>query len=108
MFKRSLRLFYSVQNVCENLRKPYIQIMGMPPSKKDFEVEFCKHLINSPFFEKINKDSFIGYPMFPQLDGYSCGSKLYDILIQIEKNTLSILEMYILVNLVKNILQRCY
>ena len=78
MLKRSLRLFYSVQNVCEKLRKPYIQIMGMPPSKKDFEVEFCKHLINSPFFEKINKDSFIGWPMFPQLDGYSCGSKLYD------------------------------
>ena len=78
MLKRSLRLFYSVQNVCENLRKPYIQIMGMPPSKKDLEVEFCKHLINSPFFEKINKDSFIGWPMFPQLDGYSCGSMLYD------------------------------
>lgn len=79
MLKRSLRLFYSVQNVCQNLRKPYIQIMGMPPSKKDLEMEFCKHLINSPFFDKINKDSFIGWPMFPQLDGYSCGSKLYDV-----------------------------
>ena len=48
MLKRSLRLFYSVQNVCENLRKPYIQIMGMPPSKKDFEVVssfvFCEFL----------------------------------------------------------------
>ena len=55
MLKRSLRLFYSVQNVCENLRKPYIQIMGMPPSKKALEVEFCKHIINSPFLDKINK-----------------------------------------------------
>ena len=27
--------------------------------------------------DKINKDSFIGWPMFSQLDGYSCGSKLY-------------------------------
>ena len=79
MLNRSIRLFYSVQNVCENLRKPYIQIMGMPPSKKALEVEFCKHLINSPFLDKINKDSFIGWPMFPQLDGYSCGSTLYDI-----------------------------
>ena len=79
MMKRSLRLFFSVQNVCENMRKPYLQVMGMPPSKKALEVEFCKHLINSPILEKINKDSFIGWPMFPQLDGYSCGSKLYDL-----------------------------
>ena len=78
MLKRSLRLFYSVQNVCENLRKPYIQIMGMPPSKKSFEVEFCKHLIKSPFLDKMNKNSFIGWPMFPQLDGHSCESKLYE------------------------------
>ena len=79
MLKRSLRLFFSVQNVCENLRKPYIQIMGMPPSKKAIETEFCKHLIKSPYLDKINKDTFFGWPMFPQLDGYSCGSKLYDL-----------------------------
>ena len=79
MLKRSLRLFFSVQNVCENLRKPYIQIMGMPPSKKTFEVEFCKHLIKNPILDKINKTSFIGWPMFPQLDGFSCASKLYDL-----------------------------
>ncbi len=79
MLRRSLRLFFSVQNVCENLRKPYIQIMGMPPSKKEFEVEFCKNLIESPYLEQINKTSFFGWPMFPQIDGYSCGSKLYDL-----------------------------
>ena len=61
------------------MRKPYIQIMGMPPSKKEFEVEFCKNLIESPYLEQINKTSFFGWTMFPQIDGYSCGSKLYDL-----------------------------
>ena len=79
MLKRSTRLFFSVQQICISLRKPFLQVMGMPPSKKAFEVEFCKHLIESPFLEQINKTSFMGWPMYPQLDGYSCGSRLYDL-----------------------------
>ena len=39
----------------------------------------CKSLIKSPYLDKINNDKFIGWPMFPQLDGYSFGSKLYDL-----------------------------
>jgi hypothetical protein len=79
MLKRSLRLFLSAQNTCENMKIPYMQVMGMPASKKVLEVEMCKSLIKSPYLDKINNDKFIGWPMFPQLDGYSFGSKLYDL-----------------------------
>ena len=79
LLRKSLRYFYSVQNICENMNIPYIQIMGMPPSKKEMENEFCKNIIKSSLFDEFDKKTFIGWPIFPQLDGFSCGSKLYDI-----------------------------
>ena len=79
LLKKSLRYFYSVQNICENMNIPYIQIMGMPPCKIEMENEFCKNIIKSSLFDEFDKKTFIGWPIFPQLDGFSCGSKFYDI-----------------------------
>ena len=79
LLKKSLRYFYSVQNICENLNIPFIQIMGMPPCKIEMENEFCRSIIKSPLFDKFNKDTFIGWPIFPEIEGFSCGSKLYEI-----------------------------
>ena len=79
LLRKSLRYFYSVQNICENLGIPFIQIMGMPPCKREMENEFCKNIIKSSLFDEFDKKTFIGWPIFPQIDGFSCGSKLYDI-----------------------------
>ena len=38
----------------------------------------AKTLIDSPLYDEIN-ESFIGWPIFPQIDGFSCGSKLYEL-----------------------------
>ena len=79
LLKKSLRYFYSVQNICENLNIPFIQIMGMPPCKVEMENEFCRYILKSPLFDKLNKNTFIGWPIFPEIGGFSCGSKLYEI-----------------------------
>ena len=80
LVRRSLRNFLSVQNICENMNIPYMQVMGMPPAKKSMEMDICKYIIGSPYLDKINRKTFLGWPMFPQIEeGFSCGGKLYDL-----------------------------
>ena len=78
MLNRSLRIFYNVQSILENLNIPYRMIMGMPPCRGEYENKFCKSLLKSQYYEMFDPSDFIGWPMWKPLDGFSCASKLYD------------------------------
>ena len=79
MLRKSVRHFYDVQQICDSKTIPFFQIMGMPPSRKVHEKESCRHIIKNPVADEINTNTFIGWPMMTQIDGFSCGSKLYDL-----------------------------
>jgi hypothetical protein len=79
MLNRSLRIFYNVQSILENLNIPYRMIMGMPPCRGEYENKFCKSLLKSQYYEMFDPSDFIGWPMWKPLDGFSCASKLYDM-----------------------------
>ena len=78
MLNRSLRIFYNVQSILENLNIPYRMVMGMPPCRSEYENKFCKSLLKSQYYEMFDPSDFIGWPMWKPLDGFSCASKLYD------------------------------
>ena len=79
MLRKSVRHFYDVQQICDSKNLKFFQIMGMPPSRKVHEKESCRNIIKNPVADEINTDTFIGWPMMTQIDGFSCGSKLYDL-----------------------------
>ena len=76
--RNSIRFFLTAQQICDSKNIRFVQVMGMPPTRKSFEESACKTLIDSPLYDEIN-ESFIGWPIFPQIDGFSCGSKLYEL-----------------------------
>ena len=71
---RSLRLFYSAQCILEHKKIPYKMIMGMPPSKREFQNKISKHLVNSPYTKIIK--NFIGWPLFEPLGGFYCADMI--------------------------------
>jgi len=69
-FSKSLRYFFSLQNICENMRIPYLQMQGILPCVRP------KWLLESSFIDKIDENTFIGWPMVPELRGYCLSNML--------------------------------
>jgi hypothetical protein len=74
LLRRSLRLFYSAQCMLEYKKIPYRMIMGMPPSKGEFQNKISKHLVDSPYTDIIK--NFIGWPLFEPLEGFCCADMI--------------------------------
>ena len=71
----SIRLMYSFQSICENLQVPFFQVQGPNPimSKKGKlgQKELCLNILNSEYLDKINKETFLGWPIMPQISGFN-------------------------------------
>ena len=100
MVSRSLRYFYQFQIFCERFDLPYKQIHMLDSTRvRDWETPddlhyepICRKKIDinigaSPFFNKINEDKFIGWPLIREIDGYALDQKI--ICVAKEKNRIS-------------------
>jgi hypothetical protein len=85
--RRSIRNFYALQVLCERYNIPYKQICALDPigayqyTKFSFDthhIDVMNHFFTSSQFEEINKDNFIGWPIFEYMGGFC----LNDILKQ--------------------------
>lgn len=75
--KRYLRLSYALQNLMQNNNIPYIQIQGIRPvhyipkkgKESKFVKQFCNTLIDSLYFNKIDNNKFLGWPVMSEIGG---------------------------------------
>ena len=67
-------IFLQSLNMLEYKKIPYRMIMGMPPSKGEFQNKISKHLVNSPYTKVIK--NFIGWPLFEPLEGFCCADMI--------------------------------
>ena len=74
LLRRSLRLFYSAQCMLEYKKIPYRMIMGMPPSKVEFQNKISKALVSSPYFSVMKH--YIGWPLYEPLEGFCCADMI--------------------------------
>jgi len=94
--KRSLRYYYSFQQVCKSLNIPFKQVHILNPTraaiwdekrkngyeyttKKEalaIEAQAIKMFISNSYFDKIDEKHFIGWPVEPKLGGFSMEDKL--------------------------------
>ena len=85
-------MMYSFQTICENLDVPYLQVQGCIPimSKTDNRGQkaLCQNILDSCYFDKINKKTFLGWPIMPQISGFNIDHHLD--LIDPDRTTLRI------------------
>ena len=87
--KRSLRYYYSFQQVCKSLNIPFKQIHILDPyesaigeekrknlSEYTTKKEAIKMFMSNSYFDKIDEKHFIGWPVEPKLGGFSMWDKL--------------------------------
>lgn len=90
--RRSLRYMYSLQQVCESLNIPYKQFQMIPlfrhyirqargyninfdnttqyfRKKLPDRVDAIGYMMESPFWDLIDEDNFIGWPIIDEMDG---------------------------------------
>jgi hypothetical protein len=88
----SIRMMYSFQTICENLDVPYLQVQGCLPimSKTDNRGQkaLCQNILDSCYFDKMNKKTFLGWPIMPQISGFNIDHHLD--LIDPDRTTLRI------------------
>ena len=76
----SIRFMYSFQNICDNKNLRYLQIQGPRPimwkKNNKLQNELCKAIINSSYLDKMNKKTFIGWPIMKEIGGKSIDSLL--------------------------------
>ena len=88
----SIRMMYSFQTICENLDVPYLQVQGCIPimSKTDNRGQkaLCQNILDSCYFDKINKKTILGWPIMPQISGFNIDHHLD--LIDPDRTTLRI------------------
>lgn len=85
LITKSLRTFYIFQELMKSMELPYIQLVGTPPllSQGDgrggerrrrppssLYIDGSRCLLDSPYFDKINKKRFLGWPIFKPIGGW--------------------------------------
>lgn len=72
--RRSIRNFYALQILCERYNIPYKQVSALNPIselvKKNI-VDSMDYFSTSSQFEEIDKDNFIGWPIFEYMGGFT-------------------------------------
>ena len=88
----SIRMMYSFQTICESLDIPYLQVQGCIPIMSKTgnrgQKELCHYILDSCYFDKINKKTFLGWPIMPQISGTNIDNHLD--LIDPDRTTLRI------------------
>jgi len=81
--ERSIRLFYSLQQIMkltEYNNIPFYQLMGSYPCSRRNQLHtVAKTIIGSPYLDKIDERSFLGWPMFDELGGWNIDTWLDEI-----------------------------
>ena len=83
---RSLRYYYSLQEVCKSLKVPYKQIHILDPYEsavvEQYELfnmtreDAMKEFMSSSYYDKIDEKNFIGWPIESKLGGFCAWDKL--------------------------------
>ena len=87
--KRSLRYYYTFQQICKSLNIPFKQVHILDPyesaigeekrknpSEYTTKKEAIKMFMSNSYFDKIDEKHFIGWPVEPKLGGFSMWDKL--------------------------------
>ena len=83
---RSLRYYYSLQEVCKSLKVPYKQIHILAPYESAVveqnelfnmtREDAMKEFMSSSYYDKIDEKNFIGWPIESKLGGFCAWDKL--------------------------------
>ena len=83
---RSLRYYYSLQEVCKSLKVPYKQIHILDPYESAVveqnelfnmtREDAMKEFMSSSYYDKIDEKNFIGWPIESKLGGFCAWDKL--------------------------------
>ena len=83
---RSLRYYYSLQEVCKSLKVPYKQIHILDPYESAVveqnelfnmtREDAMKEFMSSSYYDKIDERNFIGWPIESKLGGFCAWDKL--------------------------------
>ena len=83
---RSLRYYYSLQEVCKSLKVPYKQIHILDPYESAVVEQnelfnmtrenAMKEFMSSSYYDKIDEKNFIGWPIESKLGGFCAWDKL--------------------------------
>lgn len=71
--RRSVRNFYALQILCERYNIPYKQVCALNPISeliKENKIDSMNYFLTSSQFEEIDKDNFIGWPIFEHMNGF--------------------------------------
>ena len=81
MTYKAVRNFYTFQTMMEVHNIPYLQIQGCSPCDRQSKPVLVKHLLrgNLNLVDKINEDTFIGWPIMTELEGTHIDQVLDDI-----------------------------
>ena len=77
--RRSIRMFYMFQQTMKSLNIPFLMIMGTFPITRKLQLihpKIQKDIIDSHYLTSIDKNSFIGWPIFPELGGWNIDTLL--------------------------------
>ena len=97
--RRTLRYMYSLQQVCESLNIPYKQFQMIPlfthylhQAKNGYinidhtighlrktmpkRIDAVNYIIGSPYWDLINKENFIGWPLIDEGNGFNIQDKI--------------------------------
>ena len=77
--RRSIRMFYMFQQTMKSLNIPFLMIMGTFPITRKLHLinpKIQKDIIDSHYLTSIDKNSFIGWPIFPELGGWNIDTLL--------------------------------
>ena len=78
-----ISLAENIHNCTNRPIERYTKMMNTGKSfvylERNLSKETCSNLIKNPVADEINTNTFIGWPMMTLIDGFSCGSKLYDL-----------------------------
>ena len=76
----SIRMMYSFQTICESLDIPHLQVQGCIPIMSKTgnrgQKELCHYILDSCYFDKIDKKTFLGWPIMPQISGTNIDNHL--------------------------------
>ena len=71
--QKSIRLFYTFQEVMKNKNIKYLQIVGTypEPNAGTGRMAGAKNLLNSEYQDHIDESKFIGWPIFQDIGGFT-------------------------------------
>ena len=80
--EKSLRWFNAFQNFCECNDIPFIQAQGIYPINSSFweddkdRISQIKCMIDYPIYNYIKRNTFLGWPIFKEIGGFTMSDKL--------------------------------